>query len=389
MNKTTALIEKIMADFSLRTCLKGENCIPVRYLWTDAFAVCNYLCLFIKTGDVSYKDDALLLIDQVHHILGKHRMDDARRGWISGLEETEGEKYPTIGGLRIGKKNSERKRDEPFDEKAEWEQDGQYFHYLTKWMHALNLTAQITGNPKYNIWAVELAKTAYEKFTYTALDHTKRMYWKMSIDLTYPLVTSMGQHDAIDGFVTYLELAKAVMRNNIDLNLNDQISSLFQISQTMNMDSSDPLGIGGLLSNACIFTQFIAETKMVDLSKMLLSLLASSLKGIELFMQTDTLRYPANYRLAFRELGLSIGLHGIEKMQKVIKENSHSFTNYIALNSKLDDLKIYLPIYDIIENYWLKSENQKSSSWTEHININSVMLATSLDSECFLSVKLN
>ena len=32
------------------------------------------------------------------------------------------------------------------------------------------------------------------------------MYWKMSIDLSYPLVTSMGQHDPLDGLITYSEL---------------------------------------------------------------------------------------------------------------------------------------------------------------------------------------
>jgi len=32
------------------------------------------------------------------------------------------------------------------------------------------------------------------------------MHWKMSIDLSYVLVPSMGQHDPLDGLVTYCEL---------------------------------------------------------------------------------------------------------------------------------------------------------------------------------------
>lgn len=32
------------------------------------------------------------------------------------------------------------------------------------------------------------------------------MYWKMSIDLSSPLVPSMGQHDPLDGLITYLQL---------------------------------------------------------------------------------------------------------------------------------------------------------------------------------------
>jgi hypothetical protein len=42
-----------------------------------------------------------------------------------------------VGGLRIGKPLKERGANEPIDESLEWDRDGQYFHYLTKWMHAL------------------------------------------------------------------------------------------------------------------------------------------------------------------------------------------------------------------------------------------------------------
>ena len=70
------------------------------------------------------------------------------------------------GGLRIGKRLPERRRDEPINERLEWDQDGQYYHYLTKWMHALNRVSQATGDPIYNRWAIELAKTAHARFTY-------------------------------------------------------------------------------------------------------------------------------------------------------------------------------------------------------------------------------
>jgi hypothetical protein len=70
-------------------------------------------------------------------------------------------------------------------------------------MHVLNNTSNITGDIKYIKWAMELAKTAHNKFTYMP-NHgiRKRMYWKMSIDLNRPLVPSMGQHDPLDGYVT-------------------------------------------------------------------------------------------------------------------------------------------------------------------------------------------
>ncbi|MDD5405475.1 MAG: hypothetical protein PHE73_00880 [Sulfurovaceae bacterium] len=384
MDKLT-LTKTIMTDFSKRTCIKNENCIPVRYLWTDAFAVCNFLGIFLQTGEIKYKEDALLLVDQVHHVLGKHRLDDNRKGWISNLDDLEGEKHPTIGGLRIGKKNNERKEDEPFDEKAQWEQDGQYFHYLTKWMHALNLVTKVTGDPKYNRWAFELAKTAYSKFSYVVFDHVKRMYWKMSIDLSYPLVTSMGQHDAIDGYITYLELIKAAPKDN-DIHLDDQLIDLFHMSQAMDLDTNDSLGIGGLLHSACILMQLIINAKLIHLSDTLLNLLVSSKRGIDTFLATNTLKYPAEYRLGFRELGLSIGLHGVKKMQMLIKEHPECFTNHNLLQSKLFELASYLPMCDIIEKFWIDPNNQKSNTWSGHLDINAVMLATSLDPECFLSV---
>ena len=69
--------EKIMVDFVDRTCIAGDSCQPVRYLWTDAFAVCNFLELFNWTGEEKYKRYALQLVDQVHHVLGRYREDDS------------------------------------------------------------------------------------------------------------------------------------------------------------------------------------------------------------------------------------------------------------------------------------------------------------------------
>lgn len=36
------------------------------------------------------------------------------------------------------------------------------------------------------------------------------MYWKMNIDLSHPQVHSMGQHDPLDGYLTYNELQIAI-----------------------------------------------------------------------------------------------------------------------------------------------------------------------------------
>ena len=108
-NVTDKLVQEIMLDFARLTGLAPVDAHPRCYLWTDAFAVCNYLELFSRTNDKTYRNLSLHLVDQVHHTLGRHRDDDPRRGWISGLDEQEGERHPTRMGLRIGKKLNERR----------------------------------------------------------------------------------------------------------------------------------------------------------------------------------------------------------------------------------------------------------------------------------------
>src|SRR5436305_3103232 len=103
------------------------------YLWTDAFAVCNLLALARRAVDDHLASMALTLVHLVHQTLGRNRPDGARSGWLGDASDA----HPTRGGLRIGKKLPERAPDEPLDERLEWDRDGQYFHYLTRWMHAL------------------------------------------------------------------------------------------------------------------------------------------------------------------------------------------------------------------------------------------------------------
>jgi hypothetical protein len=153
----------LMWRFAKRTGLHPRAPAPQRYLWTDAFAVCNFLALFEQTSNELFRRCATTLIDQVHWVLGRYRDDDERSGWISGLDEHTGALHPTAGGLRIGKPIKERKAGERFDELREWDRDGQYFHYLTKWIHALCQTALVTCDSQYAGWAVELGAVAFEK----------------------------------------------------------------------------------------------------------------------------------------------------------------------------------------------------------------------------------
>src|SRR5262245_11858625 len=127
--RTEQAIE-LLTQFAERTGLTSDR-PQQRYLWTDAFAVCTFLGLGQVTGASRYTELALRLVRGVHEVLGHHRPDDRRTGWISGLSEEEGEAHPTRGGLRIGKQLPERTPGEPIDERLAGDRDGQDIHYLT------------------------------------------------------------------------------------------------------------------------------------------------------------------------------------------------------------------------------------------------------------------
>lgn len=385
--KKHQIVREIMTDFSGLTGLSSEEEYPRRYLWTDAFAVCNFLELYHQSADERYLHHALQLVEQVHNTLGRHREDDSRSGWISGLHETEGRTHPTIGGLRIGKKLKERKPSDPFNESLEWDRDGQYYHYLTKWMHALNRVSRVTGKNVFNNWAIELAKTAHAKFTYPLPpDSNKRMYWKMSIDLSYPLVRSMGHHDPLDGLITYSQLQTTANENSGESSsdLYAEIAEMAEICRGKNWATDDPLGLGDLLFNACRLVQLIIYSNLEQMG--LIEILDSSVAGLESYLKGSPFELPVNYRLAFRELGLSIGLRAVEKMQRLIEQNKINFDMKESLTARIENLNQYTPLADIIEMFWLKNAGKKTRSWTEHLDINMVMLATSLAPEGYLSL---
>jgi len=377
----------LMNNFAERTGLASEQ-PRQRYLWTDAFAVCNYLGLARTRGEQGYAERALQLIEQVHHTLGRHRDDDRRSGWISGLSEHDGEQHPTRGGLRIGKGRPERGPREPFDEHLEWDRDGQYFHYLTKWMHALDQVTRFTKRPRFNIWARELAHSAFDAFTYLPSPAwgPRRMHWKMSIDLTRALVPSMGQHDPLDGYISNLQLratAAALPQQATGPNLKEETRQYATMLERGELTTADPLGLGGLLIDAYRVQQLVRQGAGPD-AQLLNRLLDAALTGLQHYVQGGELQLPAKHRLAFRELGLAIGLHAVERMHQAAASESEHAAIRLRLRAQLQALMQYLPMRDEIEAIWRDPEQQRAASWTEHQDINEVMLATSLAPDGFL-----
>ena len=389
MSAQVATVQEIMSNFAVLTGLTGDA-ERRRYLWTDAFAVCNYLELHRQTEDRAYLALALELVDQVHHVLGRHRPEGTRSGWISGLDETEGEKHPTRGGLRIGKKLPERQPGETYDQQLEWDREGQYYHYLTKWMHSLNRVSQVTGDPRYNRWARELAQAVHAAFVYKlAGEPGKRMYWKMSVDLSRPLVPSMGHHDPLDGYLTYLSLqATGATLDSPGPDLTAEIADVAAISTGKEWATDDALGLGGLLTDAYRAERLISAAAF-NRRQFPLELLDAALVGLHAFERQNSLRYPVSHRLAFRELGLAIGLHALERLREATTDGNDYPGKHGNWTRRLESLLSFLPLAGNIESFWLNPTHREAPTWSAHREINMVMLATSLAPNAYLTVLEN
>jgi hypothetical protein len=391
MKPTPRAVEQadaLMMGFAERTGLTSDRPIR-RYLWTDAFAVCNFLGLARATDERRYTDLALRLVDQVHHVLGSFRGDDSRTGWISGLGKQEGEQHPTQGGLRIGKELAERAPSEPFDEDLEWSRDGQYFHYLTKWMHALDQVYQSTGITRFHAWARELAKAAHDAFVYGGRRH-RRMVWKMSTDLSRPLVRSMGHHDPLDGFITCAQLRStdfADSNRSDGPSLDAEMADFATMLAGQNWATADPLGLGGLLTDASRVVQLM-HLGAFETSDLLEGLLAAALRGLAAYARHGELSRPASERLAFRELGLAIGLCAIPMIEDRASTARLRFSRTAEILDEIRALRSYASLGFEIQSCWLTPQNRETRVWFDHRDISDVMLATTLVPAGFLYMPL-
>ncbi|KAL2200913.1 PrpF protein-domain-containing protein [Corynascus similis CBS 632.67] len=264
-----------------------------RYLWTDAFGVVNLITLSHETSSPVYLTLAQQLAKTVHDVLGRTRDGSARLPRATDAE-------PLSGGLRIGKV-AEHGPD----------CDGQYHHYLTLWMFALNRLALATGETHYNQLAVQLAKAIHPRFVIHRdgrddNDNAIRMVWKISTDMDTVLVPSEGHLDAATGFVVYRLLQQTAERldgtSTSSGALTREIDDYKRLmSRGGKMTASrDPLDLGMGLWMCHFFKEEDWAARLGRDSLEMAKVILDAKKGL---MARD-----ASRRLAFREFGTCLGL---------------------------------------------------------------------------------
>ncbi|PGH30172.1 hypothetical protein GX50_07072 [[Emmonsia] crescens] len=263
-----------------------------RYLWTDAFGVLNFLTLYkelsLRADNKAAANNSLIfaqrLITTVHDVLGYTR--DGRSRLPRATDEE-----PLEGGLRIGK-----------EEETGPDGDGQYFHYLTMWMFALNRMSIATGDPSYNRQAVSLAKAIHPHFFLNRASEKPHMVWKVAMDLSRPLVASEGNLDPIDGYVVFRLLQASASKYGDGEVLTEEIGDYKKVMARKGeyFVTRDPLDLGMTLWTAHWFAD--REKWARDLSNRCVSQLH------RLFDENHFLETNLQFRLAFREFGTCLGI---------------------------------------------------------------------------------
>jgi hypothetical protein len=192
----------------------------------------------------------------------------------------------------------------------------------------------------------------------------------MSIDLLRALVPSSGAHDPIDGLITGLELqatATALPGRPEGPGLAREIAGFRAMLDGELWPTADPLGIGGLLTDAFRVACLMSDAG-VPCEKLLQKLLDTALISLRVHER----REQASPRLAFRELGLVIGLRALGALRNAPRPRDE------PLNASLESFEPHFARAQDLLDFWQRPANRRGSGWTEHRDINEVMLASAL-----------
>ncbi|KAF8477395.1 hypothetical protein BDZ91DRAFT_709176 [Kalaharituber pfeilii] len=284
-----------------------------RYLWTDAFALIDLLTLSTKAPYESarrhYLHLASSLADTVHRVLGRTRFSKQPLALATPTR-------PLAGGLRIGKPSNSGP-----------DCDGQYHHYITLWIFALCRLALATGERGRLDEAGQLMRVLHDWFVWNKdckPASRPRIYWKMDVNLSKPLMTSEGNLDPIDGLVTALVLRNSMKKmvgaeagagmkkkDEVELERLDEIVKTYKrmvASKYVEWGSGDPLDLGMALWTGSWMVGLGREDK--EVGGWGRTFLERALRCLERTPIASTRAAPSTLgrRLAFREMGFCLGI---------------------------------------------------------------------------------
>jgi hypothetical protein len=156
--------------------------------------------------------------------------------------------------------------------------------------------------------------------------------------------------------------------------LDAQVRDYAALAPAHDWRSDDPLGVGGLLCDACRLAQLPGDDVLPGdgaRGALLARILDAALAGVVEYTRRQPLRQAPAHRLAFRELGLAIGLRGVSRMRA--RRNGGQ-----AGASALARLSTHEALADALLDTWREPAQQRLQSWHAHEDINAVMLATAL-----------
>jgi len=256
----------------------------LRYLWTDAYGLILYLSLYKELKDNKYLENAEHLVNEVYRVLGRKK------------------------GIRIGEAP---------------DRDGQYYHYLTKWMYALNEFGKI--KPEYHEKAVQLVKDIHPAFVAKLKAGKSFVWWKMKEDLSGPYPGyGKGGLDHYQGYVIYKLIDEKALSTEIE-EMRQMVEQDYP-SFICNQD----LGIGDMLWTAHFFPNEKWAGVVYERGMHLLDLM---------WVDVDSQRgYFKRYyghedqKIAFSNYGVSVGLQAVnvwkdryEKLNKYFENYHHEF----------------------------------------------------------------
>jgi hypothetical protein len=167
--------------------------------------------------------------------------------------------------------------------------------------------------------------------------------------------------------------------------LDSEIAGITKICRGIGMATDDPLGTGGLLGDSLRVAWLITRSGG-GYGGLPESILQAATHGVKSFAHSDSIRLPPEHRLAFRELGLAIGLMGTARLLILMDENPALFRGRDHLAENVKAILAYAPLGKAIVEFWLDRRFQMADTWTDNREINMVMLATSLAPDGFLVI---